>query len=258
LCELFAVSALESKDRAKEVKEFFTHSVRHPHGWGMAMFYDLGAVAIEKEPLPAYESAYLKARLSQKIVVPSMLAHIRYATIGRNEYGNTHPFVDRDASSRCWTLIHNGTIFDYPPLKPYLDRQDGGTDSEAILCYLVDQINQETRKRQKNLNAKERFHLIDKLIVPMAAGNKLNLIFYDEEIMYVHTNFKDSLYYCEKEDSTFFCTVPLEEGEWKAVPFMELLAYRNGKLWMRGSRHENEFFDDPEKRKWLYMDFASL
>jgi len=257
LCQLFAVSGAQSRDYTDELKEFFTHSVDHPHGWGMAMFYDNCSVSLEKEPECASRSRYLKQRLSQRIVVPSLLAHIRYATIGGMEYSNTHPFVDRDAGGRCWTLIHNGTIFNYPKLRPYLTRQEGTTDSERILCFLIDQINAVMNGNPASLDPEKRFHLLDSIVCDMAKGNKLNLILYDGDLMYVHTNFRGSLYFCESAKSTLFCTVPLSRGVWHPVPFTQLLAYRQGQLVFKGTVHGNEYVPDPEQLKYLYSDFAN-
>ncbi len=257
LCQLFAVNGSQSRDYTDELKEFFTHSVEHPHGWGMAMFYEGGSVSLEKEPECAVKSRYLKQRLSQRIVVSSMMAHIRYATVGGMEYSNTHPFIDRDSTGRCWTQIHNGTIFDYPELRPYVSQQDGTTDSERILCYFIDQLNWQSTAFQKPLDSQERFDLLDSIVCEMARGNKLNLILYDGELMYVHTNFRDSLYYCQNNGSTLFCTVPLSKGSWHPVPFTQLLAYKDGYLLYRGTIHGNEYIPNPEQLKYMHSEFAN-
>ena len=50
MCELFGVSSSEKVEPREMLKEFFSHSVIHPNGWGMAMFYG-NAVSLEKEPI---------------------------------------------------------------------------------------------------------------------------------------------------------------------------------------------------------------
>ena len=64
MCELFGFSASEPHLITSELKEFFSHSTKHPDGWGLVVF-DKGNFSVEKEPLPAYKSEYLKARLQE-------------------------------------------------------------------------------------------------------------------------------------------------------------------------------------------------
>lgn len=93
----------------------------------------------------------------------------------------------------------------------------------------MDKINQ-AEKEGKRLSPKEQFTIIDCIISKMAKGNKLELILYDGEYMYVHTNYKDSLYYLQKEKQIFFSTQPLSREGWKPVPFTTLLAYKEGEI----------------------------
>lgn len=119
MCELFGASSREKVPVNALLREFYSQSREHPDGWGMAVFYD-NAVNLEKEPLPAYKSTYLKERLRHNLSVHNMIAHIRKATVGALEFENCHPFVKRDNFGRSWTLAHNGTIFDCPALTPYV------------------------------------------------------------------------------------------------------------------------------------------
>ena len=257
MCELFGVSSSRRIEVNDLLKEFFSHSVRHPNGWGMAVFYE-NAVSLEKEPVQADKSAYLKERLQHKISVRTMIAHIRLATRGVMEYANCHPFVLRDNGGRCWTLAHNGTIFDYPRHDPYLHRQEGGTDSERILCFLVDQINQQQLALGRALTKAERFALLDELVGDMAGGNKLNLLVYDGELLYVHTNYANSLYYSQREDALLFATTPLDRSSWSAHPFTALCAYQDGRRLFQGTDHGHEYRDNEKDMQMIYVDYAVL
>lgn len=257
MCELFGVSARRKITVNPLLKEFFSHSVKHANGWGMAIFYE-NSVSLEKEPVQAVKSAYLKERLRQTIAVKNMIAHIRLATRGNMEYVNCHPFVLRDSSGRCWTLAHNGTIFDYPRHNPYLHRQEGGTDSERILCFLVDQVNQRQGSLGRPLTKEERFALLDDLVSDMARGNKLNLLIYDGELLYVHSNYADSLYFSQREDAMLFATTPLDRGSWDAHPFTTLCAYQDGRRLFQGTNHGQEYRDNAEDMYMIFADFAGL
>ena len=257
MCELFGVSSRKRVTVNGLLREFFSHSVRHPNGWGMAIFYE-NSVSLEKEPVQAIKSTYLKERLRQKISVRTMIAHIRLATRGVTEYVNCHPFVLRDNFDRCWTLAHNGTIFDYPRHNPYLHKQEGRTDSERILCFLVDQINQRQLELGRALTKEERFALLDELVGDMARENKLNLLIYDGELLYVHTNYAKSLYYSQREDALLFATTPLDRGSWSEHPFTTLCAYQDGNRLFRGKNHGNEYRDNDKDMHMIYVDYSAL
>lgn len=257
MCELFGVSAARKVLVNDLLREFFSHSVRHPNGWGLATFHH-GAVSLEKEPMQASKSMYLKERLQHKINTEVLMAHIRFATIGNTEYDNCHPFLKRDTSGRCWVLIHNGTIFDYPALTPFQYQQEGETDSERILLFLVDRLNQRQAELGHSLDAAERFELLDRLIADMAEGNKLNLILYDGELMYVHTNYADSLFVCEDRGIATFCTVPLKAGCWNPLPFTSLCAYRDGKRVFQGQPHGHEYVENEKNMKYLFVAYSNL
>lgn len=258
MCELFGVSSKKELYLNEYLKEFFSHSDEHPDGWGLAIL-EGNASMIEKEPLCANKSRYLRARLSQDICGKNVFAHIRYATIGNVEYENCHPMTIKDCTGRRWTFMHNGTIFDFPPLYPYTKKQTGDTDSERIMLYVVDRINEETHKKGSPLDDKERFDVLDGIVVPMAEGNKLNLLIYDGSITYVHTNCRGTLHYLQKdEDSVIFSTKPLSKENWHPLTFMTLLAWQNGKHIMTGTRHEHEYFVNPENMKLIYQIYSNL
>lgn len=257
MCELFGVSARNKTEVNGLLKEFFSHSEKHPNGWGMAVFYE-NAVSLEKEPVKASQSAYLKERLRHRLEVRTMIAHIRFATVGNMEYTNCHPFVKRDDSGRSWTLAHNGTIFDYPALSPYLYEQEGNTDSERILCFFVDKINEALHEAGRALTKEERFGLIDGLVCDLAGKNKLNFLLYDGELLYAHTNYANSLYVCRNREALFFATVPLTKASWSLHPFNRLCAYEEGRRVFTGTDHGKEYVDNEKDMKFIFTDYAGL
>lgn len=257
MCELFGFSSQKKQNITGYLKKFYSHSVDHPHGWGLVTF-DGSAASIEKEPVQASKSLQLQARLSDSVEAAAAFGHIRYATIGQVDYDNCHPYTKKDVTGRRWTLVHNGTIFSYPPLDAFTAVQRGSTDSERILLYLVSLIDQAEQEAAQPLCAEQRFQIINDAVVKLAPENKLNLLLFDGEQMYVHTNYKNSLYRLEKENSTMFATVPLSEEEWKPVPFTQLLAYREGKQVFAGTKHGAEYVDREENLRYLYQIFSDL
>lgn len=257
MCELFGFSSKNGDCINDYLKEFYRHSSKHPHGWGLACF-DGREGFVEKEPVAAIKSNYLKERLTQPIHVKAAFAHIRYATIGNVAYQNCHPFTGKDSGGRRWTLIHNGTIFDYPPLDELVRKQAGDTDSERIFLYIMKLICEKEETLQRPLTPQERFELLDDMVIHMSRGNKLNLLIYDGEWMYVHTNYANSLHFLQKQDAVFFSTLPLSREDWNPVSFTTLLAYQDGKLVKKGTNHRQEYVDREENEKFLYQIFSDL
>lgn len=250
MCELFGITSKTGIQVNKYLKTFFSHSEVHKHGWGMAMFYG-NAASIEKEPICANQSNYLRERIKQPIIIDNMIAHIRLASVGRVLWGNAHPFMKQDSSGRYWTLAHNGTIFDFTALDEYKDKQNGQTDSERILLYLIDKIDQRQAQLQRPLTEQERFTLLEDLIATLSVNNKLNLIIWDGENMYVHSNYADTLHYLQKtEDTTIFSTKPISEEDWKLVPFLHLLVFHKGKKVFEGSKESKQYFDPEENYEY--------
>ena len=239
MCELFGASMRRRTNLTEYLKEFFSHSSKHPHGWGLA-FEKNGDIKIEKEPVCANESRILgsiiEAVPSQKV----LLAHIRYATVGAKRTENCHPFSGCDNSGRHWALIHNGTIYSGMELLKYRCLQKGSTDSERIFMYLLDNIN-EVLEKKKDLNERERFEIVDRVIRILSPRNKLNLMIFDGEVLYVHKNMRGTLSYKQTGDGVLLSTQPLESEGWQDLPMCRTFAFKQGEKTFEGFSHGNEF-----------------
>ncbi len=233
MCELFGISAAEPVSPAEYLKEFFSHSVRHPHGWGM--MYEKQGRTIVKEPLRACDSA-LQASLTEHLCPQKhLLAHIRLATVGAVRQENCHPYSGTDISGREWTLIHNGTIYSGKLNFQYFRKQSGDTDSERLFLALMDAVNEGVCRGK--VSARARFETVNEFIIAHAPRNKLNLMIYDGEFLYVHKNLKNTLSYKKLKNGYIFSTHPLDEGEWIPFPTAQVVAYRDGAEIYRGEQH---------------------
>lgn len=111
MCELYGITG-DSPVRANDMlKEFYTHSHKHPHGWGLRYFNKNGTAFMCKEAVSAHNSLALPELLDHEIETPVLIAHIRFATVGSIAGSNSHPFTSWDNSGREWTLAHNGNIY---------------------------------------------------------------------------------------------------------------------------------------------------
>lgn len=257
MCELFGLTGPDDITVNEYLKTFASHSIAHPNGWGIAVLNGK-QVSIEKEPVAAYRSSYLKERLKTPLTASSMMAHIRLATRGHMEYENCHPFIKKDISGRTWTFMHNGTIFDCPLMDKFVYTQSGQTDSERILLYFIEQINNKTAQLGRPLKDRERFETIDRAVQDITYHNKVNFMLYDGNVFYVHQNLEGTMFVKRIDRSLLFATVPLDCKEWEPVELCQLKAFKNGKPFMTGTRHDNEYIEDPEDMKLIFLDYALL
>jgi glutamine amidotransferase len=258
---MLGISARRRREANATLREFFSHAERHPHGWGLARFNEGGALVapgVEKEPVKATVSEHLRHLLDDKIDDPTVLAHIRFATVGTMEYENCHPFTGTDNSGRVWTLVHNGTIFAGASLNDYMGLQFGETDSERVLLHLIARIDRAQNRQGRALAEKERFDVLSSAIGALAKGNKLNLLVFDGEVLYAHTNFRGSLHFLKEDGAVTLSTNPLSQGDWKPVPFTRLVAIKGGEFVREGPSHGNEYIYNPDDYRFVYMNFARL
>ena len=252
MCEIFGITADREVHANELLREFFSHSCEHRDGWGLAVF-DAGYPAVEKEPVTAEKSAYLRARLEESIDAAHMAAHIRRATSGVQEYHNTHPFVKRDSSGRMWTLVHNGHIFEGPMLRKYLSEQKGSTDSERILYYIIDKMDQ-----ADDAGADARIQIVDRISRELSPNNKLNFILYDGELMYVHTNEPGGVHVRSGSGSKVFSTKPLTVDGWEELPINRLHVYKDAEEIYTGEPHGSTYVSDHAKEQELYINYSML
>lgn len=234
MCELLGFSAREPEDIREQLREFYRHSTRHPHGWGIMT--DKG---LEHGPERAVDSERLRKIVDELEPHRTLLGHIRYATVGSIKKENCHPFTAVDRTGRRWTLIHNGTIYSSSQLVPYMRVQRGDTDSERLFLYLMDKVDD--AQVHGELSAEERCFLIESLVAEVAPRNKLNLMLWDGELLYIHKNMEETMRYRRLGSGYIFATTPVDGGDWRTVPIAQLLAYRDGELVFKGQRHGGIF-----------------
>lgn len=116
-------------------------------GWGVA-YYIADAPHIVKSTSAAGQDQLFR-RVSGLVTSPTVIAHLRKATIGTTDITNTHPF-----QYGRWVFAHNGNIKDFhsrfrehiagmiaPALRRFIL---GHTDSEYLFYFLLSEIARTT------------------------------------------------------------------------------------------------------------------
>lgn len=251
MCEIFCFNSNTPKQVNKCLECFYNHSENHPHGWGLATMQS-NEFVIDKEPVKANCSEHLKGILSNPVIGKNVFAHIRLATVGEIISPNCHPFTEADDNNRSWMLIHNGTIFDFPELDNYKDQENGDTDSERILLYIIDKVNEFEKAKGGLSTIKERFNLLYEIVSDLSKNNKLNLMIFDGDLTYIHSNMRDSLYYLKNDDGFLVASTPLDDDKnWKMVELNKLFGLIDGNIIFESEEHDNEFILTEEHERVL-------
>jgi len=208
MCQLFALSSAQPVWANDLLREFFSHADENPHGWGFADLAQATPAVLHGQDA-AHTSPGVRLLLGCPLALTAALAHIRFATVGQVDLANCHPFSGADASGRRWTLMHKGTVFSFEPLSPYFRSQQGSTDSERILLYLLDAVNAMQELKGAPLEADERFAVFDGVSSRIAPGNCLTLAVYDSDQLYIYSNYSGGLQRLDLPTGVLFSTAPL-------------------------------------------------
>jgi predicted glutamine amidotransferase len=226
MCRLFASISKADPDlqyRKRALEAFFALSNEHKDGWGIGRWADRRTEVV-KEPVAAHESPRVKEE-STKSVGPVLIAHIRWASIGRNSLANTHPF-----NYGKWIYGHNGTL-DFKGklvsrMKPeYLQRIQGDTDSEVLFHWLLQNMDEHGEEQGMSSALGEAYRLRG------TGTTALNFVLSDGDRLFAlnapFTRFDHygmSYLLRESENELIVCSQPLLGAEgWKRFPRDSLL-----------------------------------
>ena len=80
MCELMGFTAKQPTNIKQYLNTFYSHSIRHPHGWGLMR--EQPEREIIKEAVRAVDSHILPDIIEGTHLQTTTLAHIRFATVG--------------------------------------------------------------------------------------------------------------------------------------------------------------------------------
>lgn len=199
MCQLLGFTSNKPYGINRLLKAFFEDSNINPHGWGLALVNPDRKFDLFKEPIAAHQSDKVTGICESLLSTNIVIAHIRYMTRGMQELVNTHPF-SKKARHTDWVLAHNGTI-DYPfYFASTKNKPLGSTDSERILCLLVEKL--------KNSKSKD-IKVIEDTFALLSKFGKLNVLLSDGTCLYVYTNKVGTLFHLKFNNCTIFSTKPL-------------------------------------------------
>jgi glutamine amidotransferase len=112
-------------------------SRRNPDGTGLGTFDGYGQPRVRKQPIAAWRDVDF-ATEAHNMTGTTFVAHVRYATTGRCNVANTHPFLQDGR-----IFAHNGVVEDLAAVDQRLREVDGyglvlgETDSERVFALIT-------------------------------------------------------------------------------------------------------------------------
>ena len=110
-CQLLGMNCATPTDFSFSFKGFSLRGGStdvHCHGWGL-LFYQGKGVRCFHDPDPCAESPIAKFVQEHPLSTYNMIAHIRYATVGKVALENVHPFT-REMWGIHFSFAHNGDV----------------------------------------------------------------------------------------------------------------------------------------------------
>ena len=260
MCELLAITTKNNTKLNDHLDYFYKErSDFNRHGWGIFVFNN-GSTFVDKEPIKAVESEHLQEVLDEDIIGNNVIAHVRFATTGLREYNNCHPYQYKDESGRVWTLAHNGTIFHTDMIDEVTLEPKGDTDSEKVILLIIESMNKKIEELGRPLKEKERFEVIENIIKDLSRDNKLNLMIYDGELLYIHANVDDQMFISPFRDGYILGSREYDYNDvkWEPFPKRKLIAFKDGEIVLEGSEPQNTYVEDPEVFRYYYLKYANL
>ena len=267
MCELFAMSSDRPAQLRYELSEFACHGgerFANRDGWGIAFAQSRDAYVF-REPAAAYTSPLEKMVASHAPPSRLVMAHVRWASVGKRELCNTHPF-SRVSRGQVHHFAHNG---DLPELKERFrgtvaaSECIGDTDSELAFLLLLERL------AGLPISAPaDRFAVFTEFCAEMRALGESNFLYAEGERLYAHAHRR-----CYEENGvlgpprppglhlreltrsgrdwsvrgahltgdgdhhTLIASVPLDNGPWLELPEGTTLLLERGVVQMRADAH---------------------
>ncbi|HZA09206.1 class II glutamine amidotransferase [Mycobacterium sp.] len=145
MCRLFGLHA----DRSVTTATFWlldapdnlvAQSKRNPDGSGIGVFNGDGKPVVDKRPIAAWEDTEFACE-AHVLSGTTFIAHVRYASTGKLDVRNTHPFLQDER-----IFAHNGVVTGLDQIDARLedlgvaDLVQGDTDSERVFALITGSI----------------------------------------------------------------------------------------------------------------------
>lgn len=159
----------------------------HKDGWGVG-YYEGPDVRLIKEAEAAAGSDWVRFLEDHDLRSPTVIAHIRRATMGDRSYRNTQPFA-RELGGRMHLFAHNGWlsgIAGSPEFRPGRFHPVGETDSEQAFCVLLDRMADLWRRPGDIPSLADRLAVVSSFARALRPLGPANFLYADGDALFAH------------------------------------------------------------------------
>lgn len=265
MCELFGMSSNRPATVNFSLMRFAEHggfSGPHRDGWGVA-YYEGADVRLIKEAEAASDSEWVRFLAEHDLRSPTVMAHIRRATMGARSYRNTQPF-SRELGGRMHLFAHNGwlpAIADLPAYRTRRFQPVGETDSERAFCALLDRMAEIWTGSGEPPPLDRRLAVVVSFSAQLRTLGPANFLYSDGDVLFAHGHRRKQAgsfkvtppglvflqRHCDQPDAQHFVTrglsvvgadqmitlvasVPLSDDSWTSIGEGEVIAISQGQV----------------------------
>ena len=192
MCELFGMSSAKPATINYSLKEFAKHGgLTHMNrsGWGIGYIEDHD-VRLIKEAYEMDRSPWVDFIASRRITSHTVIAHVRYASVGAQALENCHPFR-QELGGRMHLFAHNGTlrnVFARLPFEGPRYRPLGQTDSEHAFCVLLQRLEPLWADPRLLASLDKRIEIVKDFATDLRQLGTANFLYSDGDVLFGHAH----------------------------------------------------------------------
>lgn len=192
MCELFGMSSGSLATINYSLKEFAKHGGRthaNRSGWGIGWIEDRD-VRLIKEAYEMDRSPWVDFIAQRRIKSHTVIAHVRYASVGAPALENCHPFR-QELGGRMHLFAHNGTlrdVFSRLPFESSRYRPLGQTDSEHAFCVLLQRMEPLWDNPDEPPVLEKRIAIISDFAAALRRMGTANFLYSDGDALFAHSH----------------------------------------------------------------------
>lgn len=174
------------------LKEFARHGgLTHANrsGWGIGYIEDHD-VRLIKEAYEMDRSPWVDFIAGRHITSHTVIAHVRYASVGPPVLENCHPFR-QELGGRMHLFAHNGTlrdVFSRLPFEGPRYRPLGQTDSEHAFCVLLQRLEPLWGGKTAAARLDERIRIVRDFAADLRRLGTANFLYSDGDVLFGHAH----------------------------------------------------------------------
>jgi len=254
MCEIYAMSSLDSFNVKSDLNKMALHTDVHKDGWGIALYEkDQSGKALKtyKESEKMIDSLLFNFLVNNNMIESDIvLNHIRTA-VAKKGIANNHPFTCH-LFGKQWSFIYNGAYGASDNYRQYYTNNEeffipaGTSGAERLFSVMMNEL-------KENMGSYS-FGKAQKIMYNTALDyfGDNNFILSDGEYVIAYFGGFSELNYVEEKNISFISSKPLDDTrDWYKFDNQEMRIYRKGQLISINGEFINNLVNEED---YIYID----